>query len=202
MYISHKHEVVFIALPKNASRTVGVLLKSEFDAVDEDHHSIVPSDPEKIKNYFPFVVVRNPYSRCVSRWYGWYQVAAPDPSDLNFRKTLLPSFEGYVERMQDWHTSPKRIEPENALYHSCQIHIIDKAQKLFFQEIKKVKFEKLHEELMKLPFIRRHVKLPKRGIRNDVYGDWRRYYKNATVVHKVANAYQADFERLNYNVTT
>ena len=67
MYISLKHKILFVAIPKTATRSIYKCMKDHFEGKRmHDHDKVIP---DKYKDYYTFTVVRNPYDRAVSSWW-------------------------------------------------------------------------------------------------------------------------------------
>jgi hypothetical protein len=105
MRISHKHKFVFIAPPKTASSSVRKSLNPFSDirsCGDVSSSLYYHVKPEKLKKYFEdknwnwdeyykFAFVRNPWSRCVSKWEYRRRVAFGETNSSNQVKLAITS---------------------------------------------------------------------------------------------------------------
>lgn len=67
MLACHNPEWVFVAIPKTATRSIALYLKTHFNTTGEAGHQTVI--PDKWKSHYSFCVVRNPYDRMCSYWW-------------------------------------------------------------------------------------------------------------------------------------
>ncbi len=191
MYISHKHKIAFIAIAKNASRTIGEFLQDTAEAVTVGrHHGYGHGNNKKIKDYQAFVVVRNPYSRLVSRWSSY----------LKSKKTTIKSFANYI-RVNEKEKLEQQIRPGgNCVFPSIQARVLEKAQQLFDKPILILRYENLKDEWVTLGLPGTASDFPSdlhRG-KGD-YGSWKKFYKKNWMKRKVSALYQEDFELFGYD---
>lgn len=105
MNISHRHRFVYLAPPRTASRYVFSVLKEAFPDLQGDplrpevltHRLEVPAE---CHSHFVFATVRCPYSRWVSAWRWFKQIAdAPGACDVAKWAAEHPDdFDGFTER--------------------------------------------------------------------------------------------------------
>lgn len=94
-FISDKRKVIFFHLPKTGGRTISLILNRYHDFVKlTGNKSSIPSlynnliehntilTKNKIKTYYSFAVVRNPYNRFVSTYNWWFNTK----NDINVKK--------------------------------------------------------------------------------------------------------------------
>ncbi len=201
MYISRKHELVFLPIPKNASRTIGKLFKDHLQGDTENtlHHQIVPP-PGDIKHYTPFVIVRNPYSRVVSKWWGTLTVLMKkfNLQDVD-RQTRRKSFKAYIQQLKpgDWGTE------YNTINLATQASIVDRAQYYFSNPIRVLKLENLDNEWSALAndlgLGRLLLKKKKIGNGSHEYGRRQNYYRHPWMSRKVHDCFREDFKRFEYS---
>ncbi|MBN86701.1 MAG: hypothetical protein CL885_04185, partial [Dehalococcoidia bacterium] len=82
--ISHKHRFIFVHIPKTAGTSVTACLRPYCETYLKHHH-ILDVLPENHDSYYKFCVARNPWDRCVSRYFylkrePWF----PDRGFYNF----------------------------------------------------------------------------------------------------------------------
>jgi len=152
MFICHNPNIVFLAIPKTATRSVYTLLEKNFGGKKFKEHW--PTIPKQFSRYFSFCIVRNPYDRAVSQWWS----------------TCMRSGDryGYVKKMQDmgygnslhgflqvvkrdgWNTSSgtgRVALPQHIFVTPNRINRI-------------LHYENLQEEFYTLPFINKNMQLP------------------------------------------
>jgi hypothetical protein len=95
MIISHKHQFIFIEIPKTASTSLHTFLCHQGCNSDRDfRHASALSvrDLPEWNDYFKFAIVRNPYDRAVS-WYEYRRRPEVNESrsmkDLSFKEFLV-----------------------------------------------------------------------------------------------------------------
>ena len=72
--IHHKNKFIYTRIPKTASTSICcVLRKIKGKKTHGGHYHILDNISEKTKDYFKFTFVRNPWARCVSRYF--YQMS-------------------------------------------------------------------------------------------------------------------------------
>jgi hypothetical protein len=196
MHIVRKHKIAFLALPKNASRTVSSTLKKIGGSTEGmGHHSIQPPTGD-MRGYFAFAVVRNPFSRTVSKWFEVFKHI--DTGDVDFRHQ---AFDAYVEGLRAGASGCGY----NKFHLSVQSSVIDEAQKHFNKPIKIITYENLNSEWERLKFFNLVGKLPEKQVGKqsggDGYGNWRLYYANPVTIDKVYSVFYEDFNRYGYSNT-
>jgi len=68
--INHKNKFIYTRIPKTASTSITrILRKIKGKKRHGDHYHILDDINEKTKDYFKFTFVRNPWARCVSRYF-------------------------------------------------------------------------------------------------------------------------------------
>ena len=193
MHICRKHKIAFLAMPKNASRTISNALKTIGGNTEgSKHHNMIPPTGD-MRGFFSFAVVRNPLSRTVSKWYDIFRHL--DIGDDGFRKE---AFNAYVVDMR----AGKKGCGYNKFYLSTQSSVLDTAQQHFNKPIKIISYENLNYDWDKLHFNPLVGKLPDKQIGkhrgSSGYGNWRSYYDDPKVIEKVVAVYSEDFDRYGY----
>lgn len=158
MIICPNFKIVFIAVPKTGTRSIYRVLQDHYSGRRiQDHLQIVP---EQYKNFFTFIVKRNPYDRaCSTYWamcrrnpsfdqYGWL---------ANFK---LKDLENTLENFLSVAKSRKNYK----INHSIQQYKFHNRNRI--DQI--LRFENLQEDFNKLPFIKTPVELPRINITVDI----------------------------------
>lgn len=67
MFICENHKVVFVAVPKIATRIIYEVLEKYYDGkLYDEHYQIIP---RCYKKFFSFTIIRNPYNRAYSDYW-------------------------------------------------------------------------------------------------------------------------------------
>ena len=66
MFICPDHNIVFVAVPKTATRSIYKILEADFNGELYNHQDHMQIIPDEFKHYFSFCVIRNPYDRICS----------------------------------------------------------------------------------------------------------------------------------------
>lgn len=198
MYLSHQKEAVFLAIPKTASRTVSVWLRKDYQFfIKNGHHGIVENN--RFSNYFHFAVVRNPFSRMVSRWYQRCLQLNSLPARSKFDLSVFkPRFKNYVNNLKKEHIKRKNLDLFCAYWLSPQSHWLNHAEYFVEEKIHIIKQEDLVKGLSELPFVDKAIDL--KHIGKHEYGNWRDYYDQESI-DKIVEFYWKDFEKFNYGTT-
>lgn len=204
--VYHKHRVVYIGIPKTASRAIHSILKNLTD-VEHDHSTILDTveshDNELIQTYYCFSVVRNPYTRAISAWKmqsdeGIYGGTFREKIEEMWEIRKAPELSKDFWRSEDsvWR-----------LFWIPQHKFITFRDHVLMDRV--LKYESLNEEwpdLAKFLTLRNDVsfipnKIPKidsfiSKYKND---DWREYYEDdLDLYEKVYQLYKKDFELFGY----
>jgi hypothetical protein len=192
MIVSEKHKVIFVAIPKTATRSIYNSLINNFDGKQlNDHQKIIPI---KYQSYYSFTVIRNPYDRAVSIWWSTCKrnndkrkyiskYLKDDNTFLNFCKNL-DKIDGI----------------ENRVVTNKQINWINNNNINKF-----IKFENLNNEWNNLPFNTINNKLDILNptvIQTDKNPNARKSYKNylnSESIKLINDYYHLDFKLLKYN---
>lgn len=196
MYIVRRHKLVFLPLPKNGSRTMGVFFEHQLGGSSErtEHHAVRPSNDGELRDFTAVAIVRNPFSRMVSKW--WEQYYNYDDGN---GKTRRISFQEYVRGLK---AGPPG-SPWNTFHLATQCSVIDEAQKYYDNPIKVLRLENIAEDWIKHKLDDRTglnfpAKTKKFGSGSSEYGDWTKYYNQPWIQEKVASVYYADLDRFGY----
>lgn len=145
MFVCDNPKIVFVAIPKTATRSIYGLLKDNFGGrVISDHARKIPP---AYNNYFSFCIVRNPYDRICSDYWSRCRRGSDRYGILTKFKQqgLENTLESYLdvyprESRSTWFAQHNFIEGNN----------INKI----------LHFEKLQEEFNELPFVKNNITLP------------------------------------------
>lgn len=154
MLISNQNKVIFLLNPKCASTSLRKLFEHTFcDAFDFKGHSYNLNEcqhklVDKIKNYYIYVSVRNPYERLVSRWWTIRDNSKGKLNNLAIiwkGKRGILSFGEYLKLIKEKY--------QNAEYHTmCQYHWANDSR------INKIiRYESLQKDTVLIPYFK-HIK--------------------------------------------
>lgn len=117
MVVSKDIQTLAILIPKTGTRSILNYMQNYHNGKLEGNHRM--DIPEKYKDYFSFCVVRNPYSRIISHWFGGSQRGEESKrfrfqeviGDLSFKSYLryLINKEKYNDRL-NWPFEIKQID--------------------------------------------------------------------------------------------
>ncbi len=173
MIISTRLRYVYLAIPRTASKSVGMALLEHFQGESpwpEDrytHHDM--EIPERALTYFIWTTVRDPYARMWSTWYrlrylvapGWAGDAIKKLTFKNFMKQILEHdrLVGILNDQHELHSSGKLFWTQSRWLDSTGHPTgalpwmgIPDGEKLTL-EIIPVKMEHLDAEFNALPFV-------------------------------------------------
>ena len=184
MIISQKLKYVFLEVPKTGTRSIDKILIKYFYGKETKGHGYILN--KRYKNYFKFMVIRNPYSRIVSTWwsttqrgkdrYNWIK-EAKGKSDL---ETILKLFINSKIKHKINHAEKQKC------YYDAGVNKI-------------LRFEYLEKDFNTLPFIKEYIKLPKL---NKTYNKRKSYcyYMNDKIIKIINDYYKEDFKIGNYKI--
>lgn len=197
MIISFKHQATFLAVPRTASRSIHQWF---VDTGGEDQTKVFGGFherelPGEMTKWFSFATVRHPYTRAVSFWMKAMHVGDFKQELINDPKVVVDnlytrcggeqSFESFVR----WLTRKRIGDPLEWGTMTNFIHgvHIDKL----------LRFEILHRDFHRLPFVKKTDELPWIGkqLGDD---DWRKHYENPDVLDAVRRWAALDFENFGY----
>lgn len=199
MVVSDRAGVVAILIPKTGTRTILHYMEQYHEGRLEGNHTY--GIPYKYENYFKFCVVRNPYSRIVSHWYGGSQ-RGEQSKRYKFKEVLGDiHFRTYLQYLVADKTDYKK---EHRLIWPFEIKQIDYLLINNYNRI--LEFENLDGELRSLPFIKESDNI---GFRNATIKEddnnpisrkhWSEYIDGKNL--KLINQYfQEDFEYINNEI--
>ena len=195
MMVCAKQKIVFVAIPKTATRSIYRFLANEYDGkIQGDHKTIIPSD---YKDFFKFAVVREPYDRLCSAY--WHSCWRPDRDRYQFEKRMkergLPNtFESFLEIIQDPNTRGRHATTQTSYLANNTFDML-------------LRFETLSEDFNKLPFLEHPVEL---DVVNSTYS---KPFKSRKVrpanndklltpraIELINKVYRNDFEKLGYEM--
>lgn len=132
--VFHKHQLVFIAIPKTASTSIWWLLRNRTDGFDTHWHYTYldlykTHDKDVVDSYYSFSVVRNPYTRFISAYKQFscegekYHGLSP----YEVLKKLQIAFQLVHTDSQEWTTAVEmNFIPQYVFTHIRGIQVVDK----------------------------------------------------------------------------
>lgn len=196
MIISYKHRVTFLAVPRTASRSIHQYL---IDTSGEENMKVFGGYhgrdlPSEFAHWFSFAVVRHPYTRAVSFWMKATQLGPRraellnDGVELDNLYTRCGGEQPFSEFVK-WLATKRPADPiewgnMTSFTHGIRLNQI-------------LRFEHLHRDFKKLPFVGKNFELPWVGkqLGDD---DWRKYYEDPQVAEAVRGWANVDFEQFGY----
>lgn len=141
-------KIVAVLIPKTGTRTILHYLEQYHEGKLEGNHSY--GIPYKYESYFKFCVIRNPYSRIVSHWYGGSQ-RGDQSKKYKFKEVLGDTnFKTYLEYLTTDKTYYKRQYRLNWPFEIKQIDYL-----LMNNYDRILEFEDLNNEIKSLPFVKK-----------------------------------------------
>ncbi len=180
MFVCENPKFVYVSFTKSGSSSMYNLLETNFKGTNHPrHHKGIPPNN---KSYPSFCVVRNPYSRLVS-W--WWSICKAKGDRYRHKKELkdrnLPeSLQGFLTLWEE-----KNGTSQSAGYeHNNGIdHVL--------------KLENIEEEFNALPFITKHIEIPKVNVKN--HPKWSELLdtESGKMINRI---YKRDFELFGYEM--
>jgi hypothetical protein len=209
--ISHKHKIIFVPIPKNASCSIAFLINGgKSDYGHSTAKDLMRKHGEHWDDYYKFCVVRNPYDRIVSTYHHFKtKQFKRDVKGSNQRRmqNLLKQYSGFqdfvlnylkdAELVQFRFVSGADISISPTVHFYPQIMWLLNSNGKINDDIDIFKFEKLDEVVQKLTTEYDmsnefgHLNKGKRNHYSEYYTD--ELYE---VIYK---KYQKDFELLGYD---
>ena len=210
--ISHKHKIIFVPIPKNASRSVAFLINGNNSVYGHSTaECLMRKNKECWDDYYKFCVVRNPYDRIVSAYHHFKtdivkrgKARGSKPRRMQNLLKQYSSFQDFVlnylkdaELVQFRFMSGADISISPTVHFYPQIMWLLNSNGKINDDIDIFKFEKLDEVARKLtteydiPNEFGHLNKGKRNHYSEYYTD--ELYE---VIYK---KYQKDFELLGYD---
>lgn len=194
MMICQEHKIIFVAIPKTATRSIYRFLKQNYDGKIAGDHSL--KIPPQCRDYFKFAVVRDPYDRICSAY--WHSCWRPDRDRYKFER-----------RMQE-RGLPNTLESFLEIVHNPKTrgrHAILQSKYLVNDINTLLRFENLAEEFNRLPFLKEPVEL---DIVNSTRGKAFRSRKirpetndellTPRAIELINEIYEDDFKNLGYKM--
>ncbi len=152
MVYSDKFRVVYIAPPKTGTRSIVNILKDyNFDKESNIEH--LEKVPDKLKKYYTFITIRNPYDRAVSLW--WFHFKREQRKPIFDYFNFIKETDGTLEKFLQWLINNKGQKEKGYRFTLTQ------ADYLKNNRIDKVVYmEELEKDFNSLPFIKTSVTLP------------------------------------------
>ena len=149
MFVSIKHKILFVAIPKTATRSIYDSMEKHFGGVPVDDHQ--KWIPKKYKDFYTFTVIRNPYYRAISIWWSTCKrnndIRGYIANYLQEDNTFV-NFMRYIPQIS--HDNPGRVvtQPQSNWLRGKDFD-------------KMIPFEEVDEAWLTMPFNPTHIPLPK-----------------------------------------
>lgn len=204
--IFHKHKIIFIGIPKNASHGILATLSNLTDR-HHDHASYIQTyqehDNDLLDTYKSLAVVRNPYDRAYSCWNFLVKIEELES------KFNIHSFEEYIYALESKSYFNSHSPEEELTMHELtypQHKFITFKNHILVDHI--IKYENINQEWD--DFIKEHNKtaqfkvtktLKKHNSMEYDEPDWRKVY-TPEMYNIVNEFYKKDFKLFNYEMIT
>ena len=191
MIVLPNEKVVFVDVPKTASKSIYNYLTENYDTINAKRHN--HCIPKEYQNFFRFCVKRNPYDRTCTAYQhacnsGLDVIGGVPYKTLIFKNHKHLTLENFllIENLKEKYI----IAYTQAKYHNENTYdqILD--------------FEHLQRDFNTLPFINKPVELPKlNSFKNYPKPHWMKIInvKTQLLINKL---YAEDFELLGYDMIT
>jgi hypothetical protein len=202
----HKHKIVFVGIPKNASHGILAGLANKTDR-HHDHTTYMniyhDNDEELLDTYTSLAVVRNPYERAYSCWNYLTQIEELE------RKFNISNFEEYVHALESKNRFNCEMTHENLVDHELtfpqhrfiafkNIILVDK---ILRQETLDADWDEFVKEYNKTSQFKIKTTLKKHNSMEYKEPDWTKVY--TPEMYSIINEYyKKDFELFNYEMIT
>lgn len=199
--IFHKHQLVFIAIPKTASTSIWWLLRNRTDGFEgHQHYSILDvyekNDKDLVDFYYSFAVVRNPYTRFISAFKHMKKnrnLGSGIETPLDKLKDLYKKMQLSENKILERHMDDDVWIPQNQW---CCIHKIPVVDKIMRYETLEEEWNKFVEfQNARIPISHISDELPKHNVGDDseiILGDEEKKY--------IQKIYRNDFTIFGYSI--
>jgi hypothetical protein len=195
MLICKDIKTVFIAVPKTGTRSIYKILKEKFNTISLNDHLI--NVPVKYKDYFTFIVKRNPYDRFVSTWWSSTNRFVIKRNKIKHLIGNDKSINRFCKIFPQLYNTEKLFKCQSIYYENNKIDKI-------------LEFDNLEEEFLKLNFIKdNNIKsIPSINVTycnkkdDEKPRNYRKHwshYINNDIKKIILKYYEKDFELLKYN---
>jgi len=202
--IFHKHKLVFVGIPKNASTSIYEVLWSKSDR--EHNHATMLEEYEHqdynlINSYHSFSVVRNPYERAAS---AYRMMKHKDSLGNPVMTGHLGKDVSFKEKIQEFHMRGKgSIKGAVDIVWYPQYHFVCFKQKILVDEL--LRFENLNDEWREFA-TKLNERNPISGVATELHTSnqspgeyWRDYYDGDEELYDmVYHLYEEDFKLFGY----
>ena len=195
MFVYPQIETVFVSIPKTATRSISVFLKKKYSVVKlANHQAIIP---DKYKNYFSFIVIRNPYERICSLY--WSMCRRSNSQRYPYVKIFKErawdnSLENFLKILQEQN---QRKRHQFAQYKYFEHNDISQI----------IRYESLQEDFNKMSFVEDNAELPRNNSttkdRTTATLERRPFWKNMVTSEEgkmINEMFKEDFELLDYKM--
>jgi hypothetical protein len=188
MLISHKAKIVFLASPKTGTRSIYEALRNMYPDCEKhgEHSHIVPLS---CKDYFTFIVKRNPYDRAMSTYWSFVK------NDWNM-----------------WRYHDATFFDMMTATNNAELSLLLKKQSDFYKHNRidaTLDFECLQRDFNQLPFVKTPVRLADlNSTRSGIHGlnkanksprpEWWKYLSSMDI-SLINYTYSDDFTLLGYD---
>lgn len=189
--INYRKKIIFIHIPKNAGTAINNLLfkRDSANHLTVKEYEINNKFRKKIKKYFVFAVVRNPFDRFVSLYTYLLKTNHKKQSSTEEYKKLnkeIKQFKNFNEFVLKFSKFKYKNLKAFKTQHSFIENKTNAINKIIY-------FEKLDQEFEPIRKKYNLKKIPRINISQKKYSDWRDYYnlKSAKIVYL---KYKKDFD--------
>lgn len=203
----HKHKLIFVGIPKNASHAPLAALNNKTDR-HHDHQSFIQiyheNDEELLDTYTSFAIVRNPYDRTYSCWNYLRQIEyLEDRFDIHSFKDFIFALDARNkfnrEEQNEELTQHELTYPQHKFIAFKGVILVDKVLKFENLDADWKEFADDYNSKKPQFKIRDHL-----SIHNSMEyeeRDWTKIY--TPEMYKIVNDfYKKDFELFNYEMRT
>ena len=140
MIISPSHRFVFVGIPRTASKSMNEWLMQHYGGEWYGGHHDYRGIPDQARSFLVFTVVRNPYDRAVSGYFGRHWGDRPRRTDLRVvvEPPTTKDIDDLIKRGQ---TEGAKPVPYRDFIEGAGVSLL-------------LYFERLPECLLELPFVR------------------------------------------------
>jgi hypothetical protein len=173
-------KVIFVAIPKTGTRSIGAFLRNHFSCQPLGEHK--QNIPKEYKEYFSFCVVRNPYDRICSNYW---QRCHGDFDSWKCKDTFQKL--GIDNTLENYLAVFEHSDSSWPMTKWIVNNDIDQI----------LRFETLEEDFNTLPFVKTFTKLPMLNASNKP--PWEELV-TTTARKRINKIFENDFKLFNYEM--